>query len=291
MTDAVVKDPGATGPAPAHQDRSARANNAPPEPLTLAELQDLFLRAVMSGDKTILTSIPGNGRTTAAVLLGVYQHAYKGRLADILAIDHPLLHQHMGAEAFEAMAYAYIDAHPSDTPNVRWFARQLPEFLESVPSYAARPDYSELAALERALSNAFDAADDPVVTMADLQSVPPESWAALHFTPHSAASRLTTTCQTYARWQALQSETEPPAVEQATERQQLIVWRKDDVARVRVMGDEEAMMWDEAMRGVPFGRLCELVATFDDPGTAPLRAAQYLQGWIAAELLTAATVG
>ena len=69
------------------------------------------------------------------------------------------------------------------------------------------------------------------------------------------------------------------------ELQQLLVWRKDDTARVRELPAEEAMMWDEAMRGVSFARLCELVAMFDDPDTAFMRAARHLQGWIAAELL------
>ena len=48
------------------------------------------------------------------------------------------------------------------------------------------------------------------------------------------------------------------------------------------------MMWNETAKAVPFGALCELVAVYDDPDSAPLRAAQHLQGWIAAGLLTKA---
>jgi hypothetical protein len=54
------------------------------------------------------------------------------------------------------------------------------------------------------------------------------------------------------------------------------------------MSDEEAMMWNEAVNGVPFGRLCELIAVYDDPDSAPLRAAQHLQGWIMSGLLAKA---
>jgi hypothetical protein len=55
------------------------------------------------------------------------------------------------------------------------------------------------------------------------------------------------------------------------------------------MSSEEAMMWTEAVNGVPFGALCELVAVYDDPETASLRAAQHLQGWITSGLLAKAT--
>ena len=57
---------------------------------------------------------------------------------------------------------------------------------------------------------------------------------------------------------------------------------------VRVMPYEEAMMWAEASRGLRFDALCELLAAFDDPDSAAVRAAGYLQGWLTAELLTSA---
>jgi hypothetical protein len=40
------------------------------------------------------------------------------------------------------------------------------------------------------------------------------------------------------------------------------------------------MMWDEAAKGVRFGVLCEMVATFGGEDDAELRAATYLKGWV-----------
>ena len=45
-----------------------------------------------------------------------------------------------------------------------------------------------------------------------------------------------------------------------------------------------------AAKGVRFGVLCELAATFDDPDGAALRVAQYLQAWIGAGLLSMASL-
>lgn len=284
MTDVSTNESQARSRANKAERDTARPN---PE-LPLAELQHLFQRAVMNGDAAaILNSIPGNGRTTAEVLLGVYQHAYKARLAEILGVDYPLLQQFMGCEAFQKMAYAYITAHPSDTPNVRWFGRHLPEFLHASPPYNATAELSELAMLEKAFADAFDAADGTVLDLSDLQAVSPDRWAELTFKPHESAVRLTSDCNIYEHWHALHDGKDPPArdVNSSRERQQLIVWRKDLSARVRIMTEEEAMMWDEAIKGATFGRLCELLAVYDAPDTAPLRAAQFLQGWISAQLL------
>ena len=47
------------------------------------------------------------------------------------------------------------------------------------------------------------------------------------------------------------------------------------------------MMWDEAANGIPFGVLCEMLATYDDPDGAAARGAGYLHGWITSGILTA----
>ena len=38
--------------------------------------------------------------------------------------------------------------------------------------------------------------------------------------------------------------------------------------------------WDEAAKGVRFGVLCEMVATFAGEDDAELRATSYLKGWV-----------
>ncbi len=262
-------------------------NLSPSKSLTLAELQDLFQRAVMDGDDAILAGIPGNGRTTSDVLLGVYRYAYRARLTEILAADHPHLKRLMGADAFKALADVYITAHPSDTPNVRWFSRKLPNFLKETEPFSKRKELAEIAELEHSLALAFDAADQTHLTLEALQSIAPEAWADLQFESHPSVARLNFNTNAYASWLALENDRDPPATIALDRPQRLLVWRKGLSARVRDLTDEEAMMWDEAMRGVAFGRLCELLATFDDPETAPMRAAQYLQSWIAAGLLVA----
>ena len=48
-------------------------------------------------------------------------------------------------------------------------------------------------------------------------------------------------------------------------------------------------MWNEAAKGVKFGALCEMVATFAGQDEADLRAAAYLRGWVDMGVLQALT--
>jgi hypothetical protein len=51
------------------------------------------------------------------------------------------------------------------------------------------------------------------------------------------------------------------------------------------------MMWDEAANEIPFGVLCTMLATYDDPDGAAARGAGYLHSWVTAGLLTDASTG
>ncbi len=264
-----------------------KLTNAPP---TLAELQASFQQAVLAGGDEILSLIPPNSRTTNEVLFGVYRNAYVGRLVEMIGNDHEYLKTYVGDDYFEALARAFIAAHPSHTQNARWFAEGLPDFLSATEPYSFNPQLGELARLERTLGFAFDAAEAPVVALANLQAINPNDWERLVFTAHPSTRLLTLESNALAIWAALRAEDMPPEFERLNPPQKCLVWRQDVTPMVRPLPPEEAMMWTEAAKGVPFGQLCELLAVFDDPETAPLRAAQILQGWLAAGVLTEAAV-
>lgn len=270
----------------ASADTTKGVANADAKAPSLSEMQAAFQRAVMLGDDTVLSEILDSSRTDRNVLFGVYRHAYVARLVEIVRGDHPLLHACLGYEAFDALARGYVAAWPSRNQNARWFSRRLPDFIAD--TRPGEPHLAEFAALERALNDAFDAPDREPLALPDLAAVPPESWSDLVFEPHPSAQRLAFITNAHALWLALKNEEPPPPVEALARPESAMVWRHETTPKVRRMSDEEAMMWNEAVNGVPFGRLCELIAVYDDPDSAPLRAAQHLQGWIMSGLLAKA---
>jgi hypothetical protein len=139
---------------------------------------------------------------------------------------------------------------------------------------------AEIADLEKALADAFDGPDAAPLTIDVLAALAPEDWPLLTLEPHPTAIRLTFRTNAAEIWSALKEETAPPKPIRLPEPQAIVVWRQDFMARFKPMTAEEAMMWNEAGKGVAFGVLCEMVATFAGEDEAELRAATYLKGWI-----------
>jgi hypothetical protein len=248
--------------------------------LTLEELQALFQEAILKHDDRVLGLLLDNSRTTRSTLFGVYQHGYVARLVEILGNDYEDLKAYLGDDVFDELARSYVSANPSRSQNARWFGSRMPEFLRQDDRYTSRPELSELAAIERALSNAF-------LTIEDLAAHKPEDWGRLKFAPHPSVTMLELNTNALDLWRAIKNQAGVPPVRMGLELR-VVTWRQGTVPMIREMGAEEAMMWTEASRGVRFEALCEMVAAFDDPDGAALRAAGYLQGWLATEMLTSA---
>ena len=256
-----------------------------------AQQQDDFQRGILSGDDAVLAQICDSPTQKRDILYGVYRHAYGSRLVEALRNDHTLLHDYLGDEMFDAMGEAYYAANPSLHANLRWFSQGLPDFLKSNEPYSKYPVLTDIAALEKALNDAFDAADAPVLGLAELAAVAPEAWTNLVFTPHPSAFRLDFFTNASAVWLALKNDETPPDPVPLEEPRHVLTWRQDVTPLFRELSTEEAMMWDEAAKGIPFGVLCSMLATYDDPDGAAARGAGYLHGWVTAGLLAGVSSG
>jgi putative DNA-binding protein len=247
---------------------------------SLKELQESFQRGILAGDDTILAEVNDSAKEERKVLFGVYRNAYVARLAEILGDDYEQVHAYLGDQGFARLVKSYIDANPSDQRNARWFGRHLPAFVRQSAAFAKHPEVTELAALEKALADAFDGPDSEPLGLSELAALAPEDWPNLVFRPNPTLIRLTFATNAADIWSALKNETAPLKAMHLPEPQAVIVWRQDYMARFRPLSPEEAMMWDEGARGIRFGVLCEMVATFAGEDEAELRAATYLKGWV-----------
>ena len=247
---------------------------------SLKDLQESFQRGILAGDDTILAEIRDSAKEERKALFGVYRHAYIARLAEVLADDYEQLHAYLGDGGFAKFAKSYIAAYPSDRKSARDFGRHVPEFLKADAGFAKHPELAEIARLENALADAFDGPDAEPLKLTKLAEIAPELWAKLVFTPHPTAIRLIFATNAADIWSALREDTAPPTAQLLPEPQAILVWRHDVTARFRLLGAEEAMMWDEAVAGTRFGVLCEMVATYGGEEGADFRAATYLKDWV-----------
>ena len=222
--------------------------------------------------------------------LGVYRHAYRARLAEALADNFEILARAMGDEAFAALADAYITAHPSTHPSIRWFGHRLAEFMaagiDAGEDLVPHPALVDLARMDWALRAAFDAADAPAWGREALAGWAPQDFASLRLAAHPSVQQLRLDWAIEAAWRALRehdpdSATEPELPAPVEQPHTLLVWRRGLETLWRSVEPPEAALLEGLAAGESFGALCERAAAIDDDPLAPAqRAASTLAQWL-----------
>ena len=218
-----------------------------------------------------LPELLGDARADAAERLGVYRHAYAARIAAALRDDYPALCAALGRGDFDALAAEYLHANPSQHPSLRYAGARLPAFLAQQAAARGRaPWAADLARLELALTDAFDAADASPLSRADLAALPLEQWDALplSLTPGARLLELAWPVRGLRVAKDAEQPLEPAALTPATER--VLVWRRDERVLHRVCGAEEHALLARVANGARFGELCAFAA---EPRSEPAGAA------------------
>ncbi len=221
--------------------------------------------------------VVGDDIADAKTRLGIYADAYRLRLAEVLRNDYPVLHRVLGDDAFEALAFGYIAAHPSDTPSVRWFGRHLAQHLRIV--HPAQPQLAELAAFEWAQGEVFDAPDAPELMLEAMAQIPPDAWGGMRVLLHPSVRRLSLSSNVAAQLAAHNRDEKLPQ-HQAMPRADWLLWRQDQMIHWRALGVEEAAALDAVQSNLGFGELCERLCEWIEPDEVALAAAGLLKRWI-----------
>ncbi|ATQ69974.1 MULTISPECIES: HvfC/BufC N-terminal domain-containing protein [Methylosinus] len=259
--------------------------------MTLAELQAHFQAGVLAGHEdgaSILESVKNSRRADRTTLFGVYVSAYRLRFVEFLVADYPALRTLLGEEAFHALADAYIDAEPSRKRNARWYTSRLPDFMRGAEGWRDNARAIDLARFERALTDAFDAADADALRLDALSAFAPEDWPSLVFGFHPSLILLELTAGVTATHAAAVEEAELP--EPSAGAEHVAVWRADLDSVYRQLEPDEFLALSLALEGHAFGDICQMASFRDEVEASPERIAQLLTGWFEEGLVASAGV-
>ncbi|ANB16277.1 DNA-binding domain-containing protein [Dokdonella koreensis] len=244
----------------------------------LRTLQRQFAAHLLTDDTTVAGAVCTTPGADAATRLGVYAHAYRQRLHEVLAEEFPGLQALAGEAAFAGWTARYARERPSRHPNIRWYGAAFADWLrEAVP---AQPAAAAMAELEWALSTAFDAPDLPALEAGRLAALPPQAWPALRLGLHPNLIVLPLAWNLDAIRRAADARITPPAL--AAETADLAIWRQQRRVRYRRLAVDEAAVLAGMRRGLPFGALCAALAEWHGMDAAAPRAAQVLRDWVEA---------
>lgn len=248
---------------------------------SLGDLQRAFQDYLLASSDAFQAAVRDTSKADRVTLLDVYRDGYALRLIEVLTTDYPGVMAMAGPADFDHVARAYIAAHPSRHPSVRWYGRGLADFLANTEPYSRTPAAAEMARFEWALGEAFDSPDVAPITADALMALPQEAWETLTFTTLPSLRRLTLAFEAPQAWQR-REEVEPGdlEVERAPEPLTWAIWRPNLVSNFRSLDADEAAMLDALVEGRPFPELCEVVAPFTGEEQAPARAAGLLRAMV-----------
>ena len=121
--------------------------------------------------------------------VGIYHDMYVLRMEEALESDYPGLSHFLGPKRWRKLVHGYVEAHPSQSYTLNVLGRELADHVFTAPRISHAGFCRDLARLEWAITEAFDAPETPILTEADLTGVPPEAWEDARLVP-TAAFRL-----------------------------------------------------------------------------------------------------
>jgi hypothetical protein len=245
---------------------------------SLREVQRLFWRSIacapgaLTASPALLAVSAPSATLDPAARVQVYADAYFWRLRDVLAENFPRVAALLGHERFTDLAREYLARHPSEHPSLRFLGRELAALVARQPDLP--PALADLARLEWARVEVFDAADCEPLTAEALRAIHPEDWPHLRFTPIPALAVLRTTWPAHELWDGADAGTLEPR------RGHTRVWRaRDDRVFHAPMDAAEGEALEHLIAGAPFAVVCRV---FDDlpPPAGAERVAGLLARWI-----------
>lgn len=227
--------------------------------------------------------ISRNAALSAVDRLDIYANMYFFRLRDSLAEDFPTVSAVLGRDAFHNLITDYLLAHPPAHFSLRYAGQHLAAFVATWSPGAGRPFLADLARLEWAILEAFDALDEEPIDRGQLTVIPPESWPQLRFEVTASLQLLDLGWTVQVPWSCIQEERsmELPRSQPTW----LRVWRQErKVYQSPISVAEHAAL--QALRtGEPFARVCEITAAAAGAEASAELISGLLATWVADGLL------
>lgn len=211
----------------------------------------------------------------------IYANMYFYRLRDCLQQDFTAVAAIVGEVSFHNLITDYLLAHPPSHFSLRYAGQHLATFLRTHELSQRRPYLADLAELEYAIVDSFDAADAEPLTVEELRRVPAEDWPHLRLNPVPSLRLLRLDWAVAEVWRAAKGGDE--AVESIEGRTRMRVWRRGWRVFHKVIDEREAAALAALMDGASFEEMC--AALDGEEGTRAAVALELLNEWLAEEVL------
>jgi len=214
----------------------------------------------------------------------VYAEAYFWRLYEVALDQYPVTAWLAGGVPFHDLVTDFVLAHPSGTPDIRRFAASLPPMLRTHALATQHPGLADVAAVDWAISDAVDGADEPRLRAEALQAIDPHDWPATRLRLTATAALVECALPYGALRKAWAADDDVPAYESAPAT--MLVWRQaDHGVYQRTLGAPEARALRALQQGFTFAQACDAAAGHDATDASAADVAGWLRRWLEDGLL------
>ena len=206
-------------------------------------------------------------------------------LAGYLEIEFPILYRYLGDVAFGKLVREFVAANPILPDSQDAQANGMLLFLKHQLSFQHNPEVYELARLECAANAAFISAEHPVLSAREFEEIENADLAKLKIRFVDSAQLLIFRQNTTSIWAAMKCEERPPKPHLLDEPQNVSVWKQRGAPRFRLLGAEEAMLFEKFKQKLNVKAAAKLLQNGVDFDQAIARVLNYIRGWVDAELV------
>jgi hypothetical protein len=228
-----------------------------------------------------------SARLTARQRVGVYQGMYLARMREALESDYPALARLLGPAEWERLVTAYVRVHPSRSYTLNVLGRNLPEFVRG--ARVLRPAFCrDLARLEWAVTEVFDAAHTPSLGEAGLPAIEPAGWERARLVPVAALRLVVLDHDAGAHLDALREGRRRPPVRRR--RCRVVVYRRGYAVFRREEGAAAFALLEDLVAGLTVGRALARAVARRGARLGPEDAFRLFRDWAAMGLFRAVRV-
>ena len=246
----------------------------PPEALPLAELQARFASALRAGfprSNEAASGFPSDATrpdesTTAlaecilddglapAARVQVYRNNVQAMFEGALARTYPVLRRRVGEDYFARLAVEYRQDHPSQSGDLHWVGRRVPEWLGLRTAGSDYAWLADLARLEWACEEALVSNSLPAAATDSLARVPPEGLVDALFSLQPGLRLVSSAFPVWSVWQANRPGSPGDAVDPSLGPQHVVVVPDADGLALLSLPADQFCFVEELAAGRTLGR-------------------------------------
>ena len=226
---------------------------------------------------------------TSLERVGIYHGMYLLRMKEALSADYPALQQCLGEEVFTDLLRAYVQEYPSRSYSFNPLSDHLPEFIARTATLPRAAFCHDLARLELAISQVFDAEESPPLSPARIAAVAEADWERACLSPITAHRLLALRYNANAYLQSVR-EGRPAAPRPRRKDSFVLVYRRNYLVYRLELTRPACELVTALFAGTPLG---EAVARTRQHGSRPPSQNQlfrWFRDWVACGIFSAITI-